>query len=60
MSLPTLFKHYAQVAEQDGIGVGPFNIDADFADCVDGLVVVDLTRLKPAKRKRYLGRPETE
>lgn len=60
LSLPTLFKHYAQVAEQDGIGVGPFNIDADFADCVDGLVVVDLTRLKPAKRKRYLGRPEAE
>lgn len=55
LTLPTLFKHYAQVAEADGIGVGPFNVDALFADCVDGLVVVDLDRLKPAKRRRYLG-----
>ena len=55
LALPTLFKHYAQVAEADGIGVGPFNVDPLFGDCVDALVVVDLTRLKPAKRRRYLG-----
>ncbi|GAB3307176.1 bifunctional ornithine lipid synthase OlsF [Haliea atlantica] len=55
LGLPTLFKHYAQVAEADGIGVGPFNVDPLFGDCVDALVVVDLTRLKPAKRRRYLG-----
>lgn len=55
LALPTLFKHYAQVAEADGIGVGSFNVDPLFGDCVDALVVVDLTRLKPAKRRRYLG-----
>jgi hypothetical protein len=32
-----------------------FNVDADFADCIDGLVMVDLDKLKPKKRSRYLG-----
>jgi len=31
-----------------------FNIDPDFSDCVDGLVLVDLHRLKDGKRRRYL------
>ena len=31
-----------------------FGIDKDFNDCVDGFIVVDLARLKPSKRKRYI------
>jgi hypothetical protein len=55
MPVPTLFKHYAEVAEPGGVRFAAFNIDADFGDCVDGFLVVDLTQLKPRKRKRYLG-----
>jgi CobQ-like glutamine amidotransferase family enzyme len=32
-----------------------FNIDTAFGNCVDGLVIVDLARLKAARRERYIG-----
>jgi hypothetical protein len=32
-----------------------FNIDPVFANCIDGLVVVDLQQVKPAKLNRYMG-----
>ncbi|CAI8333005.1 MAG: Uncharacterised protein [Halieaceae bacterium] len=56
LPVPVLFKHYANVAERDGVAFTAFNIDPDFGDCVDAFVLVDLQRLKPRKRKRYLER----
>ena len=35
-----------------------FGVDPDFGGCVDGLIRIDLQRLRPAKRARYLGGPE--
>ena len=55
MPVPTLYKHYSEVAEPSGVSFAAFNIDPDFGDCVDGFLVVDLDRLKPRKRKRYMG-----
>ncbi|AFJ03578.1 Putative hemolysin [Methylophaga frappieri] len=55
MTVPTLYKQYADVCESGGVRFIDFNVDADFGYCVDGLVMVDLHQLKPAKRKRYLG-----
>jgi putative hemolysin len=54
MSVPTLYKQYSELCEDGGVQFADFNIDPDFSDCVDGLVLVDLQRLKEAKRKRYL------
>ncbi|MFT4844534.1 MAG: hypothetical protein ACI97H_000091, partial [Marinobacter psychrophilus] len=31
-----------------------FGIDADFNNCVDGLVITDLHKLKEKRRKRYM------
>ncbi len=53
-SVPTLFKQYGELCEPGGVRFLDFNIDPDFADCVDGLVVVDLELLKPSKRSRYI------
>ena len=55
VTVPTLYKQYADVCEVGGVRFIDFNIDADFGHCIDGLVMVDLDKLKPAKRKRYLG-----
>jgi len=55
MSIPTLFKHYSQATEQDGVVFTAFNVDPDFGDCVDAFVLADLSKLKPKKRQRYLG-----
>ena len=55
LSIPTLYKQYGEVAEPGGVQFLAFGIDPDFADCVDGLVLVDVDKLKPQKKQRYLG-----
>jgi hypothetical protein len=55
LSVPTLYKQYSELCEAGGVQFVDFNIDPDFSDCVDGLVLVDLQYLKETKRRRYLG-----
>ncbi len=52
-SVPTLYKQYTELCEPGGTQFHGFNIDPDFNDCVDGLVVVDTRALTALKRKRY-------
>ncbi|WP_445768029.1 GNAT family N-acyltransferase [Rheinheimera sp.] len=54
LSIPTLYKQYSELCEPGGVKFLAFGTDPDFANCVDGLVLVDLTKLKAAKRARYL------
>ncbi|MCF2856352.1 lysophospholipid acyltransferase family protein [Pseudoalteromonas sp. SMS1] len=53
--VPTLFKQYTELCEQNGANFLSFSTDPDFNNCIDGLVLVDLTKLKANKAKRYLG-----
>ncbi len=53
--MPVLFKQYASLYEEGGFHLLAFNIDPDFSDCIDGLFIADLTKLKASKRKRYIG-----
>jgi len=52
-SVPALYKQYADLTTQGGTRFLGFNIDPDFNDCVDGLVVVDIKEMSTQKRKRY-------
>jgi putative hemolysin len=54
-SVPVLYKQYTETYEAGGVKFLDFNIDQKFSNCVDGLVLADLDKLKPAKRERYLG-----
>ncbi|MBU2979113.1 lysophospholipid acyltransferase family protein [Alteromonas sp. C1M14] len=54
VNVPTLYKQYTEVAKRDGVAFLDFNVDPDFNDCIDGLVVVDMEKLTDKKRKRYL------
>lgn len=54
VNVPTLYKQYSEICEKEGVAFLDFNVDPDFADCIDGLVVVDLNSLTEKKRKRYL------
>jgi putative hemolysin len=54
LSVPTLYKQYADVCEPDGVHFLGFNVDPEFSNCIDGLICVDLDHLKPAKRQRYV------
>jgi len=55
VTVPTLYKQYADICEKSGVRFIDFSIDANFGYCIDGLVMVDLQQLKASKRKRYLG-----
>lgn len=53
-AVPPLYKQYTELCEPGGVMFLDFNIDPDFNDCVDGLVIVDTSRIKEKKRKRYI------
>ena len=52
-SVPVLYKQYSELCDIGGVQFLDFNIDPDFSDCVDGLVMVDTLKIKEIKRKRY-------
>ena len=52
--VPTLFKQYTELCEPGGVKFLSFSIDPDFNNCIDGLVLVDLNKVKENKAKRYL------
>ena len=53
-AVPPLYKQYTELCEPGGVTFLDFNIDTAFNDCVDGLVIVDISRIKEKKRNRYL------
>ena len=53
-SVPTLYKQYSELVLTGGVWFTEFGTDPNFADCVDGMVVLDLEQLKPKKKSRYL------
>ena len=55
VSLPVLYRQYVDLVEPAGVQFLDFGEDPGFSGCVDGLVMLDLAALKPAKRARYLG-----
>lgn len=55
LTVPTLYKQYPDVCREGGVQFAGFNVDPAFGDCVDGLIVVDLAKLKDNKRRRYIG-----
>ncbi|MEI2456378.1 MULTISPECIES: GNAT family N-acyltransferase [Lysobacter] len=54
-TLPMLYKQYTDLCEPGGARFLAFGVDPAFSDAVDGLIEVDLLRLRPKKRERYLG-----
>lgn len=53
-AVPTLYKQYGELCQADGVKFLAFGVDADFGDCIDGLVLVDIQKLKAKKRARYI------
>ena len=53
---PVLFKHYAEIAEDDGVDFLAFNLDSNFSNCVDGLIKIkiEIERIKEHKKERYI------
>lgn len=50
--VPTLLRHYLKLHGQ----ILSFNIDPDFGECMDGLIMVDFTRSNFKLLKQYMGK----
>jgi putative hemolysin len=53
-SVPTLYKQYSDLCEPGGLRFLGFGVDPSFGDCIDGLVMVEVSKIKQKKRKRYI------
>jgi putative hemolysin len=56
VSIPTLYKQYSDIAEDKGVKFLGFNVDNDFADCIDGFILVEVEKIKDSARQRYIER----
>ncbi|HEX2101577.1 MAG TPA: hypothetical protein VHF69_12975, partial [Candidatus Synoicihabitans sp.] len=54
--VPVLLRQYLKL----GAKVIGFNVDANFSDVVDGMIVVDLARVEPRELGKYMGREAAE
>jgi len=53
-AVPMLYKQYTDLCEPGGARFLAFGVDPAFSDSIDGLIEVDLHRVRPKKRQRYL------
>ena len=53
LSVPTMYKQYAELCEEDGIAFCAYNIDKDFSDCVDSFIVLSVDKIKEKQKARY-------
>lgn len=54
VKVPTLYKQYVELCVDNGCHFIDFNIDPDFNDCIDGLIMVEIDKIAPKKRQRYI------
>ena len=54
VAVPTLYKQYSELCEDGGVNFQGFNIDPDFSNCVDGLIVVEIDKIKDKQKNRYI------
>ncbi|MCL4549197.1 MAG: lysophospholipid acyltransferase family protein [Bacteroidetes bacterium] len=53
-SVPILYKHYSELCEKGGVSFLDFGFDPDFNNCVDGLILVDVKKIKQEKFEKYV------
>ncbi len=53
-TVPTLYKQYADLCEENGVKFCAYNRDQDFSNCIDSFIIVDITKIKDSQRKRYM------
>lgn len=53
-NVPILYKHYSELCEDNGVKFLNFSVDKSFEDCLDGLILVNVDKVKDEKRQRYL------
>lgn len=55
--VPTLYKQYVELCVDKGCHFLDFNIDPEFNNCIDSLIMVEIDKIAPKKRQRYIDKP---
>lgn len=56
VKVPTLYKQYVELCTDKGCHFIDFNIDPDFNNCIDSLIMVELDKITDKKKQRYIER----
>lgn len=56
VKVPALYKQYVELCTDKGCHFIDFNVDPDFNNCIDSLIMVDLDKITEKKRLRYIER----
>ncbi|MCX7089166.1 MAG: lysophospholipid acyltransferase family protein [Methylococcales bacterium] len=54
VKVPTLYKQYVELCVEDGCRFMAFNIDPAFNNCIDSLIMVEIAKITPKKKQRYI------
>lgn len=54
VKVPMLYKQYVDLCVDKGCHFIDFNIDPDFNQCIDSLIMVEIDKITPKKRLRYI------
>lgn len=54
VNIPTLYKQYSEITNDDGVKFLDFNVDKNFGDCIDGLILVEIEKIKDSAKQRYM------
>ena len=57
VKVPTLYKQYVELCVDKGCHFIDFNVDPDFNNCIDSLIMVEIDKIAPKKRLRYIEKP---
>ncbi len=57
VKVPTLYKQYVELCNDNGCRFIDFNVDPNFNNCVDSLIMVELDKITRKKRQRYIEQP---
>jgi len=52
--IPTLYKQYSDLCEEEGVEFHGFNVDPSFSNCIDGFIMVEIDKMKESKKTRYI------
>ncbi len=54
VKVPTLYKQYVELCVDKGCHFIGFNVDPQFNDCIDSLIMVEIDKIAPKKKQRYV------
>ncbi len=52
-SVPVMFKRYTDLCQASGVKFLDFNIDKNFSNCIDGMLILEIEKMKQSYKDRY-------